>query len=297
VFDLRYHVASLAAVFLALVIGILVGVGLTRGGFVSKAERSVLQAQATQAQTERDAARRRANELQQEEKAALEYIDATYSALAADRLRDNKVVLVSVGPLDGSVRSHVIQAIRDGGGPYPVRIRALKVPVDPASIDAALAGHPALAQYTGDDKLPELGRALAGELVKGGRTPLWDSLASELVEERVGGARMPADGVVVARSVKAQRGRSAQFLRGFYSGLADASVPAVGVEVSGRVPSALGAFRRATLSTVDSIDAAPGRLALVLLLAGAPPGNYGVVDQDATDGVLPLIPPLAPAGG
>ena len=45
-FDLRYHVASLAAVFLALVIGILVGVGLTRGGFVSKAERGALQAQA-----------------------------------------------------------------------------------------------------------------------------------------------------------------------------------------------------------------------------------------------------------
>ena len=39
-FDLRYHVASLTAVFLALVIGILVGVGVSGRGFVTDAERT-----------------------------------------------------------------------------------------------------------------------------------------------------------------------------------------------------------------------------------------------------------------
>ena len=38
-FDLRYHVASLAAVFLALVVGILIGVGLTTQGVISTSER------------------------------------------------------------------------------------------------------------------------------------------------------------------------------------------------------------------------------------------------------------------
>ena len=40
-FDLRYHVASLAAVFLALIIGIVVGVGISGKGFVSDSERSL----------------------------------------------------------------------------------------------------------------------------------------------------------------------------------------------------------------------------------------------------------------
>ena len=39
-FDLRYHVASLAAVFLALIIGIVVGVGISGKGFVADSERS-----------------------------------------------------------------------------------------------------------------------------------------------------------------------------------------------------------------------------------------------------------------
>jgi uncharacterized membrane-anchored protein YhcB (DUF1043 family) len=42
-FDLRYHVASLAAVFLALIIGILVGVGISDRGLVDSAKTKFLQ--------------------------------------------------------------------------------------------------------------------------------------------------------------------------------------------------------------------------------------------------------------
>ena len=288
-FDLRYHAASLAAVFLALIIGILVGVGITRGGFVSSAERGVLNSQISALKDQRDTAAQRITQLEQEEQANQDYVQATYPALIADRLREKKIVLVSVGTMDPSVRSHVIQALRDAGAPYPVRIRTLKVPIDDPTLDAALVGHPALAQYRGSDKLPDLGRALAGELVAGDKTPLWDLLAPELVQERLGGSRAAADGVVVARSVKAQKDGTARFLQGFYSGLAGAGVPAVGVEVSGAASSAIPAFERSSLSTVDSIDLAPGQLALALVLAGGEKGNYGV-EGTATNGVLPLVP-------
>src|SRR4030095_12274310 len=44
-FALRYHVASLAAVFLALIIGIVVGVGISGKGFVQNSERRLLNEQ------------------------------------------------------------------------------------------------------------------------------------------------------------------------------------------------------------------------------------------------------------
>jgi hypothetical protein len=288
VFDLRYHAVSLAAVFLALIIGILVGVGITRGGFVSSAERGVLNSQIAALKDQRDSATQHATQVEQEEQAIQDYVQATFPALMADRLRDKKIVLVSIGSMDPSVRTNVIQALRDAGAPYPVRIRSVKVPIDDPALDAALVGHPALAQYRGSDKLPDLGRALAGELVAGDKTPLWDLLAPELVEEKIGGSRTAADGVVVARSVQAQKDGTARFLQGFYSGLAGAGVPAVGVEVSGAASSAIPAFERSSLATVDSIDNAPGQLALALLLAGGEKGNYGV-ESTATDGVLPLV--------
>jgi copper transport outer membrane protein MctB len=296
VFDLRYHVASLAAVFLALIIGILVGVGIAGGGFVSKAERKVLNAQIAEAQGQRDAARQRVTELEQEQKATRDYADDTYPALVRDRLVGKRIVLVSIGPMDEDVRSSVLQALADAGAPSALRIRAVKVPVDDAALDAALGDRPAFAQYVGADRLPDLGRALGQELVQGGRTPLWDALSKELVEERSGPDRPPADGVVVMRSAKPQQDGTARFLDGFYRAVAAAGPPAIGVEGSAVKPSAIPPFERTALSTVDSVDTPSGRVALVLLLQGAQPGHYGV-RRTATDGILPSIPPASPAGG
>ena len=52
--DLRYHVASLSAVFLALVVGILVGVGISGRGFVDKSERRNFQNQIAALQGQND---------------------------------------------------------------------------------------------------------------------------------------------------------------------------------------------------------------------------------------------------
>ena len=73
---------------------------------------------------------------------------------------------------------------------------------------------------------------------------------------------------------------------GLYRGLADGGVPAVGVERSAPASSAITAFSRGGLSTVDSVETSAGSLALVLELAGAASGHYGV-EETATSGLLP----------
>jgi hypothetical protein len=173
------------------------------------------------------------------------------------------------------------------------------VPIDPQQLDAALKNQPAAAGLRGKANLEDLGRALGEELVLGGDTPLWDSLtgATPLVEEQNGGTQMPADGVVVVRTATPQRGGTTKFLLGLYEGLGSTSVPAVGAEQTDAADSATAVFRQAGLSTVDDVDTSVGRLALLLLLAGAQPGQYGVKDS-AGDGALPPLPPRpAPAGG
>ena len=102
-------------------------------------------------------------------------------------------------------------------------------------------------------------------------------------------------GVVVVRTETAQRGATGRFLLGLYSGLAAAPVPAVGVESTDAAQSATKAFERGGLSTVDDVDKPVGRLATVLLLAGASSGQYGV--KDTADDVLPPFPLRAATGG
>ena len=296
-FDLRYHVASLAAVFLALIIGILVGVGISSGGFVKKGERKLLTDQIADLRNRLSAANARGHDLAQAQQAGETFIEDTYPALMAGRLRGLRVALVFVGTIDDGTRSLVERTLSDAGAAAPVRVRALKVPIDLGALDAVLAPRPNLAELAVSTGAGAIGRQLGQEFVAGGPTPLWAALSSQLVAERLGGPKEPADAVVVVRTAQPQEGDTARFLAGLYSGLASQHVPAVGVETSTALPSAVDAFTRAKLSTVDDLEAASGRLALAALLAGAAPGNYGLKDG-AKDGLLPPIAPvLAQASG
>jgi hypothetical protein len=283
-FDLRYHVASLAAVFLALLIGILVGVGIS--GKADEARNDELRREIADLRGQLESAADSRAGLQRAHEADEAFADDVYPVLIEDRLRGKRIALLFIGSVDAE---HVQRALDDAGASR-LRMRALRVPVDPERLDRALVGRAELAEYRGDDRLPDLGRLLAAEFVTGGETPAWDALTSQLVEERTGTFRRAADGVVVVRTAKPQAGPTARFLTGLYAGFAEGGVPAVGAEPSGENPSAVGTWNRAGLSSVDNVDTAAGRLALALLLAGAEEGQYGI--KDTADAVLPPIEPL-----
>ncbi|TML52923.1 MAG: hypothetical protein E6G15_10005 [Actinobacteria bacterium] len=290
-FDLRYHVASLAAVFLALVIGILVGVGISDQGLVDSAKRSLLEQRVARLQSKLDATSKSSALSQREQRAAQVYMSETYPVLVRNRLHGKRVAVLFVGSVDGGVRSTIERTLTDSGA-IEERLRALKLPLDIKGLEAKLKASPAGIGYTGRSKLQTLGQALGAELVSGGDTPLWDALTDSLVEERVGGGKQPVDGVVVARTVPPQRGATSRFLRGLYQGVDSGGVPAVGIETTTSPTSAIDAYRSGGLSSVDDVDKPAGRLALVLVLAGAPAAQYGLkatADQS--------LPPFSVAGG
>jgi Copper transport outer membrane protein, MctB len=295
-FDLRYHVASLAAVFLALIIGIVVGVGISGKGFVQNSERRLLNEQIADLKNRLDSATKRSADLTRSQRAAQAFVEDAYPTLMSGRLSGTSIGLVFAGPVDRRVRSLVEQTLSDGGTVPPLRVRALKLPIDVPALRRALKGRPALAALATPRKIGELGRRLGGEFASKAGSPLWQSLSAHLVEERAGNDAVSLDGIVVARSVPPQTGATARFLAGFYKGLASTDVPAVGVEVTRPGTSAVGAFAKQDLASVDDLDSESGRLALALLLGGAVPGEYGV-KKTARDGVLPDIAPPVPSGG
>ena len=283
-FDFRYHVASLAAVFLALVIGILVGVGIADRGLVDKANTHLLEQEISSLRTQLSNASKQKAVSAQEQVAAQKYIDATYPVLVRNRLKGKRIAVVFVGRLDGGLNSAIGDALRDSGA-VPVRLRALKMPIDDKQLDAKLSAQPGDQEYVGKTKLEQLGRALGVELVTGGETPLWNTLSDSLVDQQGGSGKQQVDGVVVARTVPPQRDGTSRFLFGLYQGLSSGDVPAVGVEASDATSSAVPIFKKVGLSSVDNVDTPAGRLSLVLLLAGAPNGQYGF--KSTADDALP----------
>src|SRR3954462_15869423 len=280
-FDLRYHVASLVAVFVALIVGILVGVGLAPSG-VNRTDLSLARAQRNQAQNSLAQAQAQVSQLQKTQKA----FQLAYPAVMGDLLKDKRIGVLYVGSADSGVNKSIADTLQDAGAEPATRVLSLSVPVDAQNVDGALFDKGAkFVKYAGNDKLENLGNALGTEFAAGGPTPLWKTLGRELISERTGNARQPIDGVVVVRTAKPQQGDTMRFLRGLYSGLASAGVPAVGVENTNTKLSAAKVFRARGLSAVDDLDEMTGRAALALLLAGSPSGTYGTGDD--ADGILP----------
>jgi hypothetical protein len=296
VFDLRYHVASLAAVFVALVIGIFVGVGLSGQGFVNDAERANLQARIDDLEAERDTAAEQAASADERGDALDDFAGTAYPALVEGRLDGKSVGIVFVGSVDQGIAGAVRRAVADAGGRVAL-MRALRVPLDTESLDEALGADDDLQGLSGPERREQLGREVARELVGGGPTPILRRISATLVEEQSGITPVTLDGVVVARPARPQHGETQDFLAGLYGGLASTPIPSIGVDVQGTQRSPLPIFRRRGLSTVEAIDEATGRAALVFLLGGARPGSYGM-GPDAFDGVLPdAPPPPAPSEG
>jgi hypothetical protein len=291
-FDFRYYVASIAGLFLMLAVGILLGVGISGRGFVDDAERDRLNGRIEALEQELDAASASVDESDERQRAARQFVESAYPVLVDRRLDGKRVAVLVLGSRDQSL-DFVRRGIVDGDGRL-ARMRAVTLPMRLEAVESAIAAREELGGYVGEEQIGNLGRDLGRELAAGGETPLWDALEGEIVEERVGDFSDPVDGVVVMRTAEPQTGETARFLAGLYQGLGSAGVPVVGVEPSRVEESTIPVFQRHRLSTVDGIDTELGRLALVLLLAGADPGDYGVRDT-ADDGIVPPIVPL-PAG-
>ncbi len=292
-FDLRYHVASLAAVFFALVIGILVGVALASQG-LGTAERKKLQDELNNANNKINAYKGTAQEYTND----AAFVNNAYGAVMTNRLRGERVAVLFIGPLDKDLRTAVRSTLGDAGATV-IRLRAISVPINAHAVVRALARRSALASFAvGPKRFVNLGRELANEFVAGGSTPAWDALEGQLVEVSTGGGLRPADAVVVLRTAPPQIGRAtAQMLGSLLGGLADRSVPVVGAEFRGTYPSAVPTYKHFGLSSVDDLDIKIGRVALAVLLSSDNiSGRYGL-QMPIDDAILPQIPPVTPTPG
>lgn len=265
-FDFRYHVVSLAAVFLALVVGIVVGVGLSGQGIVKESERENFNRRIAELQAEVDALEGQA----EQERFGEEFLEQSYDAVMANRLAGKSIAVLFVGSASDS-RGAITAAIRDAGGSL-VRLRVIQLPVDEAELMAVAE----------QSDVREIGRRLGQELLAGGETPLWDALAEQLVIERIPDLDTPADAVVVTRTAELQSGGTADFLSGLYDGLSGV-LPAVWVD------DGEGVYPE-SFSVVRGVETTLGRVALAVLLETGVHGEYG----PGSDTPVPPIPPVSP---
>jgi hypothetical protein len=287
-FDVRYHALSLAAIFIALVVGLLLGVAIGDKELVSSARNDVrnsLRRDVAQANNERDDARKQVREQQQ-------YADAAYPILTANHLRGRKIGLVLLGG-DKDAPGLVDKALGPTGADLKV-VAVVRNGVDLAQLASRAGGTRYAALGTNPDLLGDFAKRIGIQIVSGGRlvensrTALMSSLSGEF-----GGL----DGVIVRRTTdkppadKAQADRLNTMEDGIVRGLVATGVNVVGIEERNSDPSYVGWYRERDLSSVDNVDESAGRAALVFVLGGSD-GAFG-----RRSSAQALLPPVVGATG
>jgi hypothetical protein len=280
-FDFRYHALSLVSVFLALVLGLLLGVAIGDRGLVSSAERDVrasLRGDVRKAQAESENLRAQLDEQNK-------FLQEAYPLMVGSRLIGERVGVVTLGDVSDQEIGNVRDALEATGGRL-TSVVSIRTPLDLPSISTAAAGtafqnlqvEPKLVKRFGE-------RVGVGYVSGGGR--LLDKVHRELLASS-SGALGGVDSVVVIREPrtfqKPEQSVLNDFEDGLMTGLSINNGTVVGVETTDTKPSQVGWYRDHDLASVDDVDQLPGRAALVFALAGAD-GAFGT--KSTADGLLP----------
>jgi hypothetical protein len=277
VFDFRYHALSLVAVFLALMIGLLLGVAIGDQGLVSSAERNVRDSLRKDV---RKANARSANlrrELAQRDRVD----EGLYPLLVQDRLAGRRIGLIGLGDLPDSTIKAVRDSLNNSGG----RLAGVAVVGEPVPDGAARALKGASDPPANAD-FGRLGRELGNSLVSGGKGA--KGLGRSVLNSSSGKLE-GLDGVVVYRAPRELTGADAAKTDALESGLVSGmtqsgTAQVVGIEETDTKPSQIGWFKDRRLPSVDNGETLAGHAALVFVLLGAN-GSYG--QKDSAQALLP----------
>lgn len=287
----RYHAASLAAVFIALAIGILIGIGLA-DDVVSTASQELEQS----LRDERDQAEAEADDLRGELDEEEQFSEEAYPALVDRKLAKRKFAVVELGDVpDDEVddtADEAIDAAEQAGGEL-ASVSSIELPLDVAALADDVGGKARGARNDPDD-LERLGRIVGSKLAGGGE--LIDR-SKENLFTRFNGSLDGVSLLILIRNPVTDLGGKQQerydaLEVGLIQGAKDGAVGVVGVESTSTDPTTLDVFSDQGVATVDNVETPAGKVSLVYALDGAE-GDYG--SKDAAGSLLPELQPGDPS--
>lgn len=274
----RYHAASLAAVFLALAVGLLIG-----AEFGDNVVSGTAESLRKSLSGDLDDANARIDQLGGELDREARFAEAVYPALVTDTLPGRSLAVVAFGNRPDALREDIL----DGLGPTGAKVTQVAVvrePPDQKTLGDLLPGKRSARSAR---EREQLAAKRAGKALVKGRRFYED--AREPLLSSFSGETDPVDGVIVVRdqpdSVADSSAATDDFEASLIDGLLDGGVPVVGVERTDADPSSTDFFDVQGLTTVDDIDLTAGGVALAYALRGAQ-GSFGVGEG------AELVPPL-----
>ncbi len=271
-YNLRYHIASLVAVFLSLSIGLLLGTIVVERGMLDRQRETIVQSLQEEFRS-LDAENRQMREALSSSNELIE----TLLAVSIEGELEGRTVLVvtSVGRVDGLAGS--TEAIVNAGGtPVTMLLSRPSFGIEEPALSSVATA--VIGPVEPDALLTEVATTLATEWhTAGAERPLTDALVSEGVLRIDGdpGVLVPADALVFLALFDGVPDEGALALA---SAFASEDRPACGVQAVGLETGIAAAAVESGLSAVDHVGTPAGTFSLTWVLTGRATGHFGTGD-------------------
>jgi Copper transport outer membrane protein, MctB len=273
-------------VFLALAIGVLLGVSIGENGFVSDTSKDLERS----LRGDLNDARSSNSDLRAELGIRDDFEQAAYPGLVANMLPGYRIGLVGAGGLPSGYAAAIRDAIEPAGAEL-ASVSVFRAPLPVKDLSDALRGTSlaGLARLDRDpDQLDRFAKRLGKALVSGGG--FVERVRDQVMSSSRGDYR-GLDAVVWVRDrgdlSADQNDRQDRFEAALLDGLRSSNKEVVGVETRDADPSQVPFMRELGLTTVDDLDLVAGKAALVYTLLGAS-GHFGV--KQSAGRLLPQPP-------
>jgi hypothetical protein len=273
-YSARYHAVSIAAIFLALAVGLLLG-----AEFGDDVVRGTAESLEGSLKGDLDDARARIDDLEGDLGREQRFAQDIYPSLVGSALFGRSVAIVALGSRPDELRDDIADALEPTGAEV-TQIAVVREPADVDGLADLVPGRRDRREHA-EEAAKHAGKALVN-----GRG-FYEDAQNELLSG-FSGSTDPVDGVVVVRQQPADAeghpGTDA-VESGLIDGLLASGRPVVGVERTDADPSSVGFFQGEGLTTVDDMDLTAGGVALTYALDGAK-GAFGVGEG------AELVPPV-----
>lgn len=265
--DIRYHVISLVAVFLALGIGILLGTTLVERGLIAEQRNEIESLKKTF-----DEIREKNSSLHDELNVYRTYAEESKPYMIGQKLPGKSYAVIAGQEPDEEALGFIQDAVSTAGATVPVTIEIADSSVfeDPNVVQnlASLWQIPPDPQMVKDRFFTEL----AEQLVNASNTGILDTLEQLGTLQLRGVLAAPVSGVVLLGALETRnlQGMDVPLIQH----MLQAGMPVTGVGGPGTPDSVLSEYKKQGISTVDHVNTVPGQVAMVMVLEGRS-GNYG----------------------
>ncbi|MFZ5647788.1 MAG: copper transporter [Bacillota bacterium] len=276
--NLKYHIVSLVAVFLALGLGILIGSAFPGDTtLISQQQQLVgrLESRIESIRQKNESLRARINQLEMDRDIRGQFELQVLPTLVEGKLRGRSVAILATG---GHVTEDLAVTLQLAGATIQsstILEEALKnreevlkkldwPDMDQKSFLSRVAGEISSAVMSGETRTTKI---LAGEGVL-------------KISGRYGGT--VSDVVIVGGNNRIEKGMDSHFIDFF----TNRGISVFGAEESFAAYSCMKDYQKKGLATVDNIDTVPGQVSLVYAMSGRP-GHYGI--KSTARSLLPVI--------